>query len=120
MIQATGFISGEFEHFFSARGEAKFTKNNTISSSNNKLNTRTNLIDPYAKIAQHPGRNASVLTHKAEQEVFGTDVIVLHALSLFPRKPQDPSAPHIERTKPVPLILATLPNRLTQPLLLSI
>jgi len=46
MIQATGFISGKFEHCFSARGEANITKNDTISTADNKLNTRTNLIDP--------------------------------------------------------------------------
>src|SRR5260370_25188951 len=96
MIQATGLISGEFEHFFSVRGEANFTKNNTISTTDNKLNSRTNLIDPYAKVAQHRGRSASVLTRKAEQEVFGADVIVLEALSLFPRKSQGPPGQHGE------------------------
>src|SRR5260221_7064853 len=104
MTQATSFISGEFEHCFSARGEAQWAGDNTISSSNNKLNSRTNRIELHTKVAQHRGRNAPVLTRKAEQEVFSADVIVLEALSLLPRKSQDPSGTHSERLKPVPVI----------------
>src|SRR5258708_16669175 len=118
MMQATGFISGEFQHFFSARGEAKLTKNNTISTTDNKLNTRTNFIDSYAKVTQHPGRNASVLPRKAEQEVCSDNVIVVEALSLFPGKSQDPSDRHGERIKPVPLILAEIAKHLNEVLFL--
>src|SRR5258707_5017779 len=77
-----------------------------------------NLVDFYAKVVQHGGRNAAVLTHKAEQEVFSADVIVLEALSLFPRKSQDPPGPHGERSKPVPLILAEITKRLNEVLFL--
>src|SRR5258708_7311256 len=118
MIQATSFISGEFEHCFSARGEAQWAGDNTISSSNNKLNSRTNRIELHTKVAQHRGRNAPVLTRKAEQEVFSADVIVLEALSLLPRKSQDPSGTHSERLKPVPVILTEYAKRLNEILFL--
>src|SRR5260370_9407410 len=55
---------------------------------------------------------------KAEQEVFSADVIVLQALGLFPRKSQDPSGPHGELLKPVPLILTECAKRLNEILFL--
>src|SRR5260370_5008537 len=55
---------------------------------------------------------------KAEQEVFSADVIVLQALGLFPRKSQDPSGPHGELLKPVPLILTEGAKRLNEILFL--
>src|SRR5258708_14893147 len=73
---------------------------------------------PYTKVAQHRGRNASVLTHKAEQEVFSANIIVLEALSLLPRKFQDPPGPHSERIKPVPVILTEYAKRLNEILFL--
>src|SRR6266581_6043653 len=104
MIQATSFISGEFDHFFSARGEAQCAGDTMISSSNNKLNSRTDLIDLYAKVVQHRGRNAAVLTHKTQQEVFSADVIVLEALGFFLSETQDLLGPLGEPVKPVPIV----------------
>src|SRR5260370_33242122 len=42
---------------------------------------------------------------QVNEYVFSDDVIVLEALGLFPRKSHDPSGPHSELLKPVPVIL---------------
>src|SRR5258708_28923355 len=118
MIQATSFIHGEFEHFFGAWGEAKFTRNNAISTPNDKLNGITNLGQVHAEIAQHRSRDACILAHKAKQEVFSADVIVLEALGIFPRKSQDPPGPHGEFLKPVRVILTEYAKRLQEILFL--
>lgn len=38
MVQAAGFIHGEFDHFFGAWGEANLTKHNAIATSDHGLN----------------------------------------------------------------------------------
>src|SRR6266851_680401 len=89
MVQAASFIHSEFDHLFSAWGEANFTKNNAISTSNDKLNGRTDLGQFHAEVAQYFGGDPFSFTYKTEQEVFGADVVMLKALGFFPSETQN-------------------------------
>src|SRR5260221_9579892 len=86
-------ISGEFQHFFSARGEANFTKHNAISTSNDKLNARTDLVQVHAEIIQYFGSDPFSLAYKTEQEMFGANVVMLKAPGFFLSETQDLPGP---------------------------
>src|SRR6266446_2756881 len=82
MIQATSFIHSEFDHFFSARGEAKFTKHNGISTTDHRFNGVANLFQLDAEVAQYFGGDPFSFTYKTEQEMFCANVV------MFPRDTQ--------------------------------
>src|SRR5258707_7988519 len=103
MIQATSFIHGEFDHLFSARGEANFTKNNVNSMTDYGLNSYADLIQLNAEVAQYFGGDPFSFTHKAEQEVFGANIIVLEALGLFLSETQDLPGPLGELIIAIPI-----------------
>src|SRR5260370_42484023 len=103
VIQATSFIQGEFDHFFSARGEANFTKNNVISMTDYGLNGYADLIQLNAEVAQYFGRDPFSFTHKAEQEVFSANVVMLKALGFFLSEAQDLPGPLGELIIAIPI-----------------
>jgi hypothetical protein len=72
-----------------AWSEANFTKNNAISTSNDKLDARTDLVQVHAEVAQYFGSDPFSLAYKTEQEMFGADVVMLKALGFFPSETQN-------------------------------
>ncbi len=89
MVQAVSFIHSEFDHFFGAWGEANFTKNNAISTPNNKFNGATNLVQLNTEVTQNFSGDTLAFAHKTEQQMFCPDVVVLKALGLFLSEAQD-------------------------------
>src|SRR5260370_11724677 len=102
MVEAVSFIHSEFDHFFGAWGEAKFTKHNAISTSNDKFSGRTNLVQFHAKVAQYFGGNTFTFACEGEQEVFGADVVMWEAaLRFFLGAREHPADLHCEGVKPL-------------------
>src|SRR5260370_1451924 len=99
VVQVMSFIHSEFDHFFGAWSEANFTKNNAISTSNHKLNGRTEQVQVHAEVPQYLNSDPFALTHKTEQQVFCPDVVVLKALGFFLSETQDPPGPLGELVK---------------------
>jgi hypothetical protein len=89
MVKAASFIHSEFDHFFGVWGEANFTKNNAISTSNHKLNGRPNLVQLNTEVTQNFSGDTLAFAHKAEQQVFCPDIVVLKAPGFFLSKVQD-------------------------------
>src|SRR5260221_14484427 len=101
MVQAASLIHSEFDHFFGAWGEANFTKHNAISTSNDKLNARTDLGQFHAEVAQYFGSDPFSLTQETEQEMFGANVVMLKVLGFFLSETQDLPGPLGELVKPL-------------------
>src|SRR5260370_18572891 len=101
MVQATSFVNCEFNHFFGAWGKSDFSKNNAVSAANNKLNSVSYLVQFYPEITQYFGSNPFSLAYKPQQEVFGTDIIMLESLCFLLSKAQYFPCPLGELIKPV-------------------
>src|SRR5258708_34989457 len=106
VVQVMSFIHSEFDHFFGAWSEANFTKNNAISTSNHKLNGRTEQVQVHAEVAQYFDSNPFSLTYKTEQEMFGANVVMLKSLGFFLSEIQDLPGPLGELLKSVPVLRA--------------
>src|SRR5215467_14087809 len=89
MVQAASLIHSEFDHLFSAWGEASFKKNNAISTTDYSFNSVTDFIQLHAEVAQYFGGDPFSLTYKTEQEMFGANVVMLKALGFFLSETQD-------------------------------
>src|SRR5579864_1424531 len=101
MVQATSFVDGQLNHLFGTWGETYLAEYDAVSTSNNKFNGATNLIQLDAKVTQYFCRDTFSFAHQAKQKMFCPDVIVLEALGLFLGKAQDAPGPLCELIKPI-------------------
>src|SRR5260370_5849510 len=101
MVHEASLIHSELDHVCSAWGGGKFTKNNALSTSNHKLNGRTDLGQFHAEVAQYFGSDPFSLAYKTEQEMFGVDIRMLEALGFFLSETQDLPGPLSELVKPI-------------------
>src|SRR6266702_158063 len=104
MIQTTSFIDSKLNHLFGTRRQPDFAQNNAVAPANNKFNGTPNFIQFDTEITQYFCSNALTLAHKAQQEVFCPNVVVLEALSFFLSKAQDLPGPLCKFIKPISVI----------------
>src|SRR6266568_6437428 len=104
MIQATSLIDGKLDDLFGAWSESNFTKDDAISPANYKFNGATNLVQFDTEITQYFCGDTFSFSYKAEQEMFGADVIVLEALRFFLSEAQDLPGPLCELIKPISIV----------------
>src|SRR6266571_4728869 len=96
MIQATSLIDGKLDDLFGAWSESNCTKDDAISPANYKFNGATNLVQFDTEITQYFCGDTFSFSYKAEQEMFGADVIMLEALRFFLSETQDLPGPLCE------------------------
>jgi hypothetical protein len=83
MIQAASFIDSQLNHLFGTRSQANLTKDDAISTPNNKFNGAANLIQLNAQITQYFCSNTFTFADKTEKKVLCTDIVVLEALGFL-------------------------------------
>ena len=104
MIQATSFINSKLDNLFGTRGQTDLTENDTITTANNKFYGATNFVQFDAEIGKHFSRNAFSLTHKAKEQMFRANVIVLEALGFFLSEAQNLPGSLCELIKPISVV----------------
>src|SRR5256886_3605783 len=66
MIQAASFIDSQLNHLFGTRSQANLTKDDAISTPNNKFNGAANFVQLNAQITQYFCSNTFTFAHKTE------------------------------------------------------
>jgi len=104
MIQAASFIDSQLNHLFGTRSQANLTKDDAISTPNNKFNGAANFVQLNAQITQYFCSNTFTFAHKTEKKVLCTDIVVLEALGFLLSETQDFPGPLCELVKPISIV----------------
>ena len=84
MIEIACFFDCVFENFFRTRSLRQLSHRDHFRSALDELlNFKANLAEIDAEILQDIGADARCLFHQAKQNMLGTDVLVVKALSLL-------------------------------------
>src|SRR5712691_4910659 len=105
MLHTSGFIFGEFDHFFRAWGKTHFSKDNAVSMTNNIFNSFPNLVRIYVEITQYFGGNPATFVYKGKQEMFCATIVVLKELRFFLGATENPFELHCKRVKSIVVYL---------------
>ena len=83
MVEAARFVDGEFDHLLRARGETNLATTLLVTAADDEFDGRANFVQLHAEVRQHLRCHAVALADESEQQVLGTDVIVVEALGFL-------------------------------------
>jgi len=72
----------ELQHLLRARGERDLPGRHLVALADNAGDLRAHLLDRDVERLEHPGRQALLLAKQAEENVLGSDVVVLQGAGL--------------------------------------
>src|SRR5438067_1140079 len=83
VAKAASLVDRQLNDLLGARREPNLADDHAIATADDELDGAANLVQLDAEIAQYLGGHTLALAHKAEQQVFSADVVVVEALSFF-------------------------------------
>lgn len=83
VIESARFIDGEFNDLLRSWGEPNFSEHGAVAAADDEFDGGSNFAEFDAQIGEHLGRDAIALPDEAQQEMLGTNVIVIESLGLF-------------------------------------
>ena len=86
MSHQARFVHGQFDNPFGARSQGWFSKGWAFTSSHRSFYGPNDLIGFHPQFDQNFGGDAIFLFHEPEQEMLGTDVVMIKALRFFLRQ----------------------------------
>ena len=81
----------EFKHLLSARREGDMTGRRLLTLTDDLLDLRANALEGDAQGLQRLGCDALALVDQSQQDVFGTDVVVVEHPGFFLSQDDDPA-----------------------------
>ena len=88
VIEAPRLIDRELDNLLGSRGKSDFAHDHGLTTANNELDSRTNLRQLHAHVAQHAGGDPITFANETQQKMLCTNVVVVETLSLFLRQRQ--------------------------------
>jgi hypothetical protein len=101
VIQPARLVDSELDDLLRARRQADFTQNRPVTAADDELDGRAHLVELDAEVRQHLRRHAVALADEAQQQVLGTDVVMVETLGLFLGQREDTARTLGEFVEPV-------------------
>jgi len=114
VIEVSRFINGQLYHFFSAWSQANFAQHDAVATTDDAFDCLPNFLKIDIKACEHFRGNALTLTNEAKQEMFGSNVVVLEALSFFLSQAQNFPGSFSKSIKPISIVHSGYTPRATE------
>ena len=89
VIKATSLIYREFNNFFGAGGQPNLPHHDAVAPPDDKLDGATNFGQFDTEIREYPRGDPFLLPHQPQQDMLGTNVVMVKALCFFLRQGQN-------------------------------
>src|SRR5690606_14012854 len=89
VVQPSGLIDRKLNDLLGARSETDFPNDNRLATANDELNGRANLGELDAHVAQDTRCDAIVLANQTQQQMLGSNVVVIEPLRFFLSQGED-------------------------------
>jgi hypothetical protein len=85
MVHAAGFVHRQLDYFLGSGGEPYFALGRLFAPSDNEFNSGLYLGEVYPQTGENPGCYAFSFTHQAQENVLGSNIVMVESLSFFLR-----------------------------------
>ena len=82
MAQPPRLVDGQLDHPLGAGRQADFADDRPVAATDDELDRGADLGQLDVHVLEHAGGHALALTHQAEEQVLGADVVMVEALGL--------------------------------------
>ena len=83
VVEAPRLVHRQLDHLLGARGQPDVAGDRAVAAADDELDRAAHLVQVDAEIGEDLRRHALALTDEPEQQVLGTDVVVVEALRLL-------------------------------------
>ena len=88
VVEPARLIDGQLNDALGAGGQPDLTGGSTVAAPDDELHSGAHLVQLHTKVRKHLGGYAIALADEPEQQVLGTDVVVVESLGFFLRQRQ--------------------------------
>jgi hypothetical protein len=85
VVEAAGFLDGELNDLLGSGGQPDIAGYGALTAPDDELHGAADLVQVDAQVREHLGGYTLTLSHQPQEQMLGTDVIVVEALRLFLR-----------------------------------
>src|SRR5690606_19826488 len=83
VVQPASFVDGELDDLLGARGKADLAKHGPVAAADDELDRGANFVEFDPEVGEDLCGHAIALADEAEQDVLGSDVVVVEAVGFF-------------------------------------
>ena len=80
VVHPPSFVDGQFHYFLCTGGEANLALGRLLAAADDEFHSRPDLAQVHGQAGKHPGSNTFGLANQAEEDVLGTDVVMVEPL----------------------------------------
>ena len=101
VAETARLIDGQLDHLLRAWCKADLAHDRAVATADDELDCGADFVQFDAEVGEHLRGNAFTLSHQAEQQVLGADVVVVEAQGFFLSESEDATRPLGKLVEPV-------------------